>query len=84
MDISNREKTFFYIMRNLPTPGSIKPDIKAAISGIDDFLETNQTAINNAFPQPFRGTASMPTKALIIAYVCMRRAGALSVEEDNI
>ena len=66
----------------MPTPGLVKPDVKAAVDAMDDFLEANATAINNAFPQPFRGVASTAQKLTVIAYVAMRRAGLLKVQED--
>jgi hypothetical protein len=39
--------------------------------------------LNNAFPQPFRGAATTQQKALVVAWVALRRAGLLRVAEDG-
>ena len=52
-------------------------DIKAAIDALDDFLTSNETAINNAIPQPARGALTTTQKAMLVAYVAMRRAGVV-------
>lgn len=54
--------------------GITKADLRAAADAIDDFFDTNATAINNAFPQPARGALSAPMKAWIVSYVAARRA----------
>lgn len=60
------------------SPGSVlKADVLAAISAIDDFLDSNATAVNNAFPTAFRNAASTPQKALVVAIVALKRAGLL-------
>lgn len=58
-----------------PSQSILKDDIRAAFTAIDDFLETNASAINTAFPQPFRGQASVEQKAFIVGVVAMLRAG---------
>lgn len=84
MDATSRERTFAGAIRQYRFPGSlVKNDIRAAVNAMDDFLEANAAAINAAFPQPFRSTASTADKAAIIAFVAMRRAGMLQVTEDN-
>jgi hypothetical protein len=52
-------------------------EIRAAIDAIDDFLDNNQAAINSAFPLPFRTTATLPQKALVVAFVAMKRGNLL-------
>lgn len=51
--------------------------LRVAINEIDDFLEANSTAINNAFSQPFRNAASPSLKALVVAFVALKRSGVL-------
>lgn len=59
-------------------PGSIsKTQLRAAIDDIDDFLDANGTSINNAFPQPFRGDATVAQKAFVVAIVAAKRAGVV-------
>lgn len=53
------------------------PQIKAAFDAADDWADANATAYNNALPTAFRNTATAPQKALLLAYVCMKRAGLL-------
>ncbi len=50
-----------------------KPDIIAAATALDTFLGANQTAINNAFPEPFKTNATTPQKAALLSYVALRR-----------
>jgi len=51
----------------------LKTDLRAAIDAMDDFLDTNASAINNAIPQPARGALSNKQKALLLMYVVARR-----------
>jgi hypothetical protein len=61
-------------MRALPGPISItKADLRAAVNALDDFLEANQTAINNTIPQPARGALSTKQKAQLLMLVIERR-----------
>ena len=60
-----------------------KAELRAAVDAIDNFLETNATAINNAFPAAFRTKATASQKAAVVGYVAMRRAGLLRAEEDG-
>lgn len=52
-------------------------DVKAALDAADNWADANATAYNNALPLPFRTTATTAQKALLLAYVCMKRAGLL-------
>lgn len=51
--------------------------IVAAVAGIDDFLEANMTAINQAISQPARGILTAPQKAELLAYVALKKTGAI-------
>jgi len=51
--------------------------IVAAIAGIDDFLESQMSAINQAIPQPARGVMTVPQKAELLAYVALKKTGAI-------
>lgn len=64
-----------WMRHNTETVGIVKADLRAAVNAIDDFLETNAAAINNAIPQPARGALSAAQKARLIAYVALRRWG---------
>jgi len=55
--------------------GFAKADLRAAVDALDQWLEDNAPAINSALPQPFRGAASPGDKALLLAYVTLRRYG---------
>lgn len=50
-----------------------KADIRAAVDALDDFLDTNAAAINQAIPQPARAELTAPQKALLLQYVIERR-----------
>jgi len=51
----------------------LKNDLKAAVDDMDTFLSTNETAINNAIPQPARGALTTKQKALLLMYVVATR-----------
>jgi hypothetical protein len=53
-----------------------KPDLAAAVTALDAFLSSNAAAVNSALPTAFRTTASTQQKALLLAYVALRRYGA--------
>ena len=50
-----------------------KADLRAAVDALDNFLESNAAAVNNAIPQPARGALSARQKAWILARVIERR-----------
>lgn len=59
-----------------PSPFNFsKVDIRAAIDACDAWCTANAASYNAALPQPFRTGASATQKALLLAYVCVRRAG---------
>jgi len=53
-----------------------KADLQAAVNALDDFLNTNATAINNAIPATARAALSTAQKAALLNYVIFRRWGA--------
>lgn len=52
-----------------------KADLQAAINAADDWADANAAAYNAALPQPARGALTAGQKAIILAYICLRRAG---------
>lgn len=55
--------------------GITKLELRAAVDALDDFLETNASAINTAIPQPARSSLTVSQKARLLAYVTLRRFG---------
>lgn len=83
MDSTNRIRTRNQFMREVrENYGLTKADLLAAVDGLDDYFDTNATAINTAIPQPARGALTTQQKALLVAYIALRRAGKLKAEED--
>jgi len=82
LDAANRLRVFAHMLRLVAWPGLVKADVKAAIDAVDDWAETNAASYNSALPQPFRATATSSQKALVLAFVCMRRAGILKTEGE--
>ena len=50
-----------------------KPDLRAAINAIDDWVNTNSAAFNLAIPQPARSGLTAKQKARLLVYVVRRR-----------
>lgn len=62
-----------WMRENLDTVGITKADLSAAVAALNTFLENNAAAINNAFPQPARSSLSVGQKAMVVAYVALKR-----------
>lgn len=56
-------------------PALTKPDFQAAVAACDQWIEDNSASFVAALPQPFRGGTNAAEKALLFAYVLMRRIG---------
>jgi hypothetical protein len=67
----------------LVPPDVTKPDLLAAVGAADQWVDVNAPTFNLALPATFRAAASMPQKALLLAFVVMRRANQLRTEEDR-
>ena len=52
-----------------------RSDITAAINAVDAWATANAASYNAALPEPFKSTATVSQKALLLAYICLRRAG---------
>lgn len=50
-----------------------KTDLRAAVDGLDTFLNNNGAAINSAIPQPARGALSTGQKAIVFTAVQIAR-----------
>lgn len=53
--------------------GLVKADVRAAVNALDQFLDDNATAINQAIPQPARGALTTKQKALLLQFVISQR-----------
>ena len=69
------------LMRQLSTERQTvaitKDELRAAVNAIDDFLESNATAINNAFPAAAKAGLTTAQKARVLAYVALKRWGGM-------
>lgn len=52
-----------------------RADLQAAITAVDAWATANAAAYNTALPTNFRTAATAAQKNLLLAYVCLRRAG---------
>jgi hypothetical protein len=52
-------------------------EVRVLVDAMDDYLEANQSAINQAIPLAVRQKASLTQKALAMAYVAMKRGGVI-------
>lgn len=50
-----------------------KSDLRAAVNALDDFLNTNAAAINNALPTAAKNGLTVQQKALLLMAVVARR-----------
>jgi len=78
LDAATRRDLMGKAAKLLDAAGTVtltKDDLVAAVGGLDDFLEANAAAINQAIPQPARGALTAPQKAALLSFVAMRRYG---------
>ena len=47
------------------------------VAAIDAFLDANAAALNNQFTANFKANATAAQKALLVAWCCLKRAGAI-------
>jgi hypothetical protein len=52
-----------------------KDDLAAAVTAADTWATSAAGAFNAALPDPFKSTATAAQKAILLAYVCLKRAG---------
>ncbi len=52
-----------------------KAELQLAVNAVDDWAESNASAFNLAIPLPARTALTASQKAVLLAYVCLRRAG---------
>lgn len=50
-------------------------DLLAAADAVDSWTETNQGSYNAALPDPFKSTASLEQKTLLLCFIALKRAG---------
>ncbi len=55
------------------TCAALKDDIRQAINALDDFLNANATAVNNAIPLPARTRLTTAQKARCLMFVIRQR-----------
>jgi hypothetical protein len=51
--------------------------LKAAFDAVDDWCDANQTSFNNALPTAFKNGATQKQKALMLAYVALKRENVI-------
>lgn len=54
-----------------------KADLSAAVANMDAWLSANQASAVAQLPEPFKSTSNATQKALLLAYVCLKRAGVI-------
>jgi len=83
----DRARTSIAFQRSCSTLGLgldlTKPQLRAAVDAVDAWCEDNATSYNQGLPAAARNALTAAEKSLLLAYVCMRRAGALKVDEDG-
>ena len=71
-----RDQVWRAFMRVMAQTSSFtKTDLRAAVDAADDWCDANAAAFNTAMPTNFRTAATTPQKNLLLAFVCVLRAG---------
>jgi hypothetical protein len=79
----DRRRVWAHVMRRSGNIAVTKADLRAAVDATDAWLDANQTSYNAALPLPFRTSANIVQKTVLLCFVAMRRAGLLGTEEDG-
>lgn len=70
----DRHELHAELMRGIITNGGLtKAQLRAAVDGIDGYIDANVVAMNAAIPQPARGVLTTAEKARLFALVALRR-----------
>lgn len=82
LDITQREDATGQLIRKMfveanQTAQLDSTEVRALIDALDDYVEANATAINQAIPVTVRTKATLGQKALALAYVAMKRGGVI-------
>ena len=51
--------------------------IRAAVDAADQWCDDNAGSFNTALPTPFKTTATLAQKSILLAYVALKRGGVL-------
>jgi hypothetical protein len=54
-----------------------KPDLDAAVAAVDAWCDSVQASYVTALPAPFKATSNAQQKALLLAYVALKRTGVI-------
>jgi hypothetical protein len=77
LDETARVDVWAKLMRKYSTDGDSigidKAALRAAINALDDFMDDNAATINNALPEPAKGSLTQAQKALMLSYVVLKR-----------
>lgn len=60
---------------NTDPVGVTKPDLRAALNAVDDWLDANESALNTAIPQPARAQLTTKQKAHLLMFVIRKKYG---------
>jgi hypothetical protein len=61
---------------NLGSAAFTKPQLAAAVTAADGWVDANAASFNSALPAAFRNSATAAQKAMLLVYVATRRYGA--------
>lgn len=56
---------------------ALKPDVRAMVNALDDFMDAHATDVNNAIPQPARSQFTVGQKARALARIVLARWGGV-------
>lgn len=70
-EVMRKQNITFTLLSDIT--GLTKPELRAAINALDDYMNTNSLAINNSIPQPARGVLTAQQKAALLVYVIHKR-----------
>lgn len=57
-------------------PGATnKPDFRAAVNAVDDWIDDNAASFNSALPEPYKSDATAIQKADLLATILTFRTG---------
>lgn len=77
MTDTQRQEAWADYMREISSEreaiGVTKPDLRAALDAIDQWISDNASSFNTAIPQPARSALTAPQKARLLMFVVRKR-----------
>jgi hypothetical protein len=84
LNAQDRFRTAAQYAREQPIHGQLlKPDFRAALAAVDQWIDDNRVFFVAALPEPYKTLSTAQDKVMLLTYVLLRKVGRLTAQEDG-